>query len=502
MRLVAGLTALALAVRLIDLGARPLWLDEAFSAWFSDRSFHYLWTVLPTYEAHPPLFYSLLKLWRSVVGEGHVAMRALSVLFGTLTVPVVLAIAAEQERQSPTGRPLLRGGLAGFLAACSPLLIVIGQEARPYPMLVFAYSVAILAVLRLMRAFAAGEPGQWTSWLLLGASTELVLWSHGLGFLYASCIGLALLAPCCTQRLDRERLIRGATTAAAVAMAYLPCLLMMAGRAGDWRTNWLAWSPGMLLHLPVLYTVPVEALTVGSAVAALTMALLIKRALHSTYISKGWNAERAMLLLCLGPPMLAALMSALFIPVFLPRTLSATLIPAYLMIAAAAARTSNPSERKLLTAAICMTLAPTAVAMAMRPAPERWDAVSDYLARNVAAGDEVWLYPSDTALPLESAGLRVPVVVRPLPAPFPTLGVHGPIRAGWPAMVSVTPQQAAQLASDPGLERVHVVWLVTRQSAIFDPNNDMPRALGRMRRAGAVRQWGYIAVQPFYVRAR
>src|SRR5439155_27316264 len=113
--------------------------------------------------------------------------------------------------------------------------------------------------------------------------------------------------------------------AALVALVYLPCLMMMANRAGDWSTNWLEWQPSMLLQLLVLYTIPVEALTVGSAIAALAMALLIKRALASTYASQGWNSDRAMLLLWLGPPMLAALISALFIPVFLARTLSGTL---------------------------------------------------------------------------------------------------------------------------------------------------------------------------------
>ena len=90
LRLAASLISLAIALRLINLGSRPLWLDEAFSAWFSDQSFHYLWTVLPTYEAHPPFYYSLLKCWRSMVGESHAAMRGLSVLFGTLTVPVIM----------------------------------------------------------------------------------------------------------------------------------------------------------------------------------------------------------------------------------------------------------------------------------------------------------------------------------------------------------------------------------------------------------------------------
>src|SRR5438094_3050973 len=92
LRLVAGLTLLALALRLIDLGSRALWLDEAFSAWFSDHSFHYLWTVLPTYEAHPPFYYSVLRLWRMIAGEGHGAMRGLSVALGTLTIPVIMAV--------------------------------------------------------------------------------------------------------------------------------------------------------------------------------------------------------------------------------------------------------------------------------------------------------------------------------------------------------------------------------------------------------------------------
>ncbi len=500
LRLAAGLTLFALALRLIHLGSRPLWLDEAFSVWFSDRSFDYLWHVLPTYEAHPPFFYSVLKLWRLTVGEGHAAMRGLSVILGTLTVPAIMAIAFELERQAPTGRPLLRAGLAGFLAACSPMLMVIGQEARPYPLLAFAYSLAIFALLRLAHQFKAGEPGSWPSWILLGAAAELTLWAHGLGFLYGACLALALFPVWLAAPVSRARVVRGLTIATAVGFAYLPCLIMITSRAHDWSTNWLAWQPSMLLQLLVLYTIPVEALTVGSAIAALAMALLIKRVLASTWASQGWNSDRLLLLLWLGPPMFAALISATTMPVFLARTLSATLIPAYVMIASAIARSDDARERRMITAAICITLVPTALAMALRPATERWDLLSTYLSRNVSPDDQVWLYPSDSALPLAEVGDPIPGVVRAIPAPFPTLGVKGPIRAGWPAVVSVTPEQAATFASDSALKAVPVIWLVTRQSGIFDPNNDMPAGLARVRRPGAIQQWGYINVRPYYRR--
>ena len=499
-RLTAAVMLLALAVRATGLTARPLWLDETFSAWFASRSFDYLWHVLPTYEAHPPFYYSLLKLWLSAFGTDALAVRSLSLLFGVLTIPVVMAAAREQELQGATRRPLLRAGLAGFLAACSPMLIVIGQEARPYPLLVLAYSLAILGLMRLMREFRDGGAGEWRSWLLLGGGTELVLWSHGLGILYASCLGLAFVPVWLTAPLGRARLTRGLATGAAVALTYVPCLLLIAGRAHDWGTNWLVWQPDLLLQLLVLYTVPVEALTVGSAIAALAMVLLIKRALASTYVSEGWNSDRALLLLWLGPPMLAALISALFIPVFLARTLAGTLIPAYLMIAGAIARSDDARERRMITAAICITLLPCAFVVALRPSSERWDLLSAYLARNVHPEDQIWLYPADSALPLDATGRKIAGTARPIPEAFPTLGFKGPIRAGWPATVSLTPQQATTFANDPKLKDVPVIWLVTRQSGIFDPKDDMPKALAKVRRPGELTEWGYINARPYYRR--
>jgi uncharacterized membrane protein len=500
LRLVVGLTVLALLVRFTGLTSRNLWLDEAFSAWFSAQSFHYLWTVLPTFEAHPPFYYSLLKVWRSIFGGDALALRSISVLFGVLTIPVVMAAAREHERLSPSGRPLLRAGLAAFLAACSPMLVILGQEPRPYPVLIFAYTVAILGVLRLIRQFKNGEAGDWRSWAMLAAATEVTLWAHGLGVLYALCLALALLPAWIGRPMDRQRLARGLVTAVLVAAAYLPCLYLISERAQDWGSNWLHWDTGMLLQLLVLYTVPVEALTVGSAVAALAMVLLIKRALTSTYKSEGWNADRSMLLLWLGPPMLAALISAFFMPVFLARTLSGTLIPAYLMIAGAIARSDDARERRVITAAICVTLLPCALAVALRPSSERWDLLSGFLARNVRAGDQVWLYPADSALPLAAVGRTLPGTTRPIPVAFPTLGFKGPIRAGWPATVSVTPEQARTFARDPEVRDVPIVWLVTRQSAIFDPANDMPAALREVRRKGPMTEWGYINVTPYYRR--
>jgi len=61
-------------------------------------------------------------------------------------------------------------------------------------------------------------------------------------------------------------------------------------------------------------------------------------------------------------------------------------------------------------------------------------------------------------------------------------------------VVSLTPPQATQIAHSGQGGRI---WLVTRQSDLFDPKNELPNALAEVRRPGRLQQWGYITVQPY-----
>jgi hypothetical protein len=429
-----------------------------------------------------------------------VELRLLSVLAGAATVPVVLLAATEIERLRPTGRPLLLMGMTGFLAACGPTLVEHGQEARPYALMAFAYGVAMLGLLRLLRTFADGGMGGWLDWALLAVGAELTLWSHALGLLYCGCIALALLPAWIGRAVPTQRYVRGIATAAVVALFYLPCVWLIAGRTHDWGTGWLAWKPEMLLTLFAIYGVPVEVLTIISAVAALILFLLAKRAIADGFATPGWTAERSLLLLWWGPPLLTAAISALYMPVFLPRTLTPTLVPCYLAVSAALARTPAAKERLALSVALGVTLLSATFAMALRPATEQWDKVDAFLQRNVARGDLVWLYPNDNSLPLRAAGPASTYARRAIPAEYPALGVPGPIRAGSPAVVSLTREGAARFAAEAAAQRIPTIWLVEGQPDFSDPQRDVPNSLMRTRRAGIERRWGYITVRPFTLR--
>ncbi len=496
--LVIGLIALATVVRVIGLELRPLWLDEGYSVYAVERSWHDLWTIVASYETHPPFYYSVLKLWSSVFGMSPAAMRSLSVLFSVATIPVVVAAALEIEKQDPTGRPLLRAWIAGLLASCSPVLIYLDQQARPYALMVLAYAIATLGLLRLLREFRSGGPGSVRSWTILAGGTALTLWSHNLGVLYAFCLAAALTPAWLTSPVGPPRIKRGLVAAAAILLLYAPCLLITARQVGSWGTNWLSWEPWKPLELFGFYSIPVEALTLGSAVAALIMLLLIKRAIQHDATGSGWTSGKALLLLWWGPTLLAIAISALYIPVFLARTLSGTLIPAYVALAGAVARTPSPRERLFLSAALSITLVPTAVQMAIQPASEKWDQAAAYLERVVRPVDEVWIYPNDSILALRRATPNAAYRIRQLPADFPALAFKGINRSGSPATPSMTPRQAQLIAQDPAIRAIPTIWLVTRQISIFDPRNDFERALMRSRRPGKAQTWGYITVQPYY----
>jgi len=131
--LVALVTVLLIyiALRLRHLGTYSLWCDEAFSVFVARSSWHDFFRQLVIDRVHPPLYYLLLKLWISVLGESVIALRSFSVLFSALTL-LPLWSCMKQVRLSPGLKLALL-----FAIACNPFLILYSQEVRMYSLLCF-----------------------------------------------------------------------------------------------------------------------------------------------------------------------------------------------------------------------------------------------------------------------------------------------------------------------------------------------------------------------------
>jgi mannosyltransferase len=133
------LIAVAFSLRLFRLEAQSLWYDEGVTAMVAQLG----WVEMTRWTANdiqPPLYYFVIGLWGRLVGWSEWSLRFPSVFFGTLTVPLMAAVAVRLSQSK------MAGIVAALLATLHPLLLYYSQEARMYAMLTTLALLAAYAV--------------------------------------------------------------------------------------------------------------------------------------------------------------------------------------------------------------------------------------------------------------------------------------------------------------------------------------------------------------------
>ena len=125
--LLAPILLLALALRIPGLD-RGYWVDEIYT--IAERGQMDLVTIVTTNsDPHPPLYYLLVRIWMEFFGNGAVAIRSLSVLFGLASIVAVYLLALElYDKQT--------GQIAALLMSISWFQIQHALTARMYTLLV------------------------------------------------------------------------------------------------------------------------------------------------------------------------------------------------------------------------------------------------------------------------------------------------------------------------------------------------------------------------------
>ncbi|MFL5338211.1 MAG: hypothetical protein ACJ8H8_34855 [Geminicoccaceae bacterium] len=225
---IAAVTLLGFALRLHQIGQTSLWSDEAFSAWWIHKPLGYLWTTGLIIETTPPLYYTLLKFWAGLLGDGDVALRLFSATASTATIPVVFLL----------GRVIagpVVGMAAASLFALAPMQIYFAQEARAYALLPLAFAVALLGLLRFLAS--AGHRGAKADRLALAlyaAGTVGLIYAHATSVITVAVLagfgGLLLL---CSPR-RRPALPCFLLANLAVAVLAVPVFLAIPSYGRDW----------------------------------------------------------------------------------------------------------------------------------------------------------------------------------------------------------------------------------------------------------------------------
>ena len=204
-------------IRFVGLGRQDLWLDETVTASLLDRSLGDMLSALESSESTPPLYYVLAWAWARVVGLEPTAIRSLSALVGTLTIPVVYVAGTTLVSRRA-------GFAAAALAAVSPLLVWYSQEARSYALLTLltALSFAFFA-----RAIARRSTHAFVGW---AASSALALATHyfAVFLIAAEAVALLWLIP------RRRATLVGASAVGATGLLLAPLVLGQASGSATW----------------------------------------------------------------------------------------------------------------------------------------------------------------------------------------------------------------------------------------------------------------------------
>ncbi|MDQ3707241.1 MAG: glycosyltransferase family 39 protein [Chloroflexota bacterium] len=209
-RLVWLVVLLAAGLRLYRYDALSLWLDEGSTVLFARLPWPNVLGLHGPYDAHPPLYYALVKLFTVVFPEV-AAGRLLSVFAGTLTVPLVYALASRLSDR-------WTGLMSALVLAANPVHIWYSQEARQYAVNVLLVGLSYLALV----AFHQTRSKWWS--LGYGASLLAAMYVE-YSAIYALAPQVIVLAYVVWKH--RKRALPLLLAGAAAVVGYLPWLPWM-----------------------------------------------------------------------------------------------------------------------------------------------------------------------------------------------------------------------------------------------------------------------------------
>jgi 4-amino-4-deoxy-L-arabinose transferase-like glycosyltransferase len=84
----------AFGLRAHRLALDSVWWDEGFSVYMARMPLHFM-AAATARDAHPPVYYAMLHIWRGLAGEEEFALRLPSVFCGLLVVALTYRLGRE-----------------------------------------------------------------------------------------------------------------------------------------------------------------------------------------------------------------------------------------------------------------------------------------------------------------------------------------------------------------------------------------------------------------------
>jgi len=219
---VGAVVAVGIVLRFVQRS--PLWLDEALSVNIAQLPVGDLLEAL-RHDGHPPLYYLILHAWMEVVGDGDVAVRALSGVFAVASLPLVWL--AGRRLAGPEG-----ARWALVVAALSPYWVRYATETRMYSL------VMLLVLAGYLVLVDALERPTWARLVGIGVLSGLLLLTHYWAFYLLASVVLVLALRAWRQPEQRPATVRAMVAVAAGGLLFLPWLGGFLYQAANTGTPW------------------------------------------------------------------------------------------------------------------------------------------------------------------------------------------------------------------------------------------------------------------------
>jgi uncharacterized membrane protein len=519
-------------LRFYRIGGQPIWLDEAWSYWYSGRTIFELWSSVARVETNPPLYYTILKLWRGLFGSSEAGLRSLSAVMSIGCIPLVFMLGRLMGKS--IGGDWI-GAIAASLFSVAAVHIQYAQEARPYEMLTFATTLTLCAFLWVMRHPAeACEPiirksfnlkqcstngigySKFFPWMTIIIAIAFTLWLHSTSILYIFTLSLIMLAWFFLQLGANKTFLNNSMLIAfSVILLWGPYLVFLIPQTMHAvlpipkptvpstidTVSWLLLGNSIPLYeikavawLLLGHSIPWNAWMVNAVFKIVACTFLIALAtagLVNIWRRSGQYISLLILGAIIGPILMELVFSFTVKPIFLPRTLIYVSVPFYIAIGAGIMMLGDSRKRVLVTVVVLLILFRWTYNYYANYQKEPWDKVAQIVAQQTEKG-VVLLIPCYIEVPfsyyakkISNNGLQI--IPLPYPLAYSLRPAPGLGRSGSPDVPEKMDEREMPFRwqvrpSDiPSINKVIAnkspVWLITRSPDFFDSDRIVLNAL-------------------------
>ena len=475
-----GFVLTSFFMKVIFIDDNGLWLDEAYTAWFADKTFYELWFEIPKFESHPPLYYSLVRVWSYIpIGDVNSQIRWLSLFLSIPPLFAAYSLSSMLGRKvnAPNSLPIL----SLFVLSTFPIFMWNSIEARPYMLFLCGFSFQCLAVAKIVFRKDSGI----APWVLFSFASILSNWSHSVGVIYTATAGLFVLLHLIANR-DGKQFTRLLWSIFAVTFFTFPLLVMLIHQASSWSGGSWVPDPSLALLFKYLFSVygfseahwlVVKVFGDGKVVPFLSATLSSIPLCLALFASINLFRNRCrrvlmfLLFFWLGAPAAIYLISVIVdVNIVMARVFFPTIFSYSLLVALGV--TAIPLSRSAIPMFFLATGFLFAGFLKLHYGyKESWEDVIETVEEYVENGTTVYLLPNyiEVILYVYAGDLLGNSKVVALPRSFPALNQPGNYYpGGTPSVPGILPQDLNSL--DQVMSDSQVI-IVTRSGAVYDKDN-------------------------------